>query len=176
MSYTECAICSSSNIKHITKDEVFTYKGESFIVEDYTIYHCQECGLEVVAEESNLKSDAALEEMMKEVDLRYTSDEIVEIRKNLGKTQKEMSAIFGGGVNSFAKYESGDTRPSVCMSKLLKAANVFGDELLKVIAPYHFKKVYGFDNWEEKILYFPTPKKEDLEYTVSEQSVQIRMC
>jgi len=45
---------------------------------------------------------------------------IAGVRKKLALDQREAAEIFGGGVNAFSRYETGKTRPSVALMKLLK--------------------------------------------------------
>ncbi|KXJ47889.1 MAG: hypothetical protein AXW13_08700 [Alcanivorax sp. Nap_24] len=49
-----------------------------------------------------------------------TSEEIRLVRRMLGITQREASMLFGGGANSFSKYERGVTLQSSSMDMLLK--------------------------------------------------------
>ena len=48
--------------------------------------------------------------------------EIRRIRKQLGLTQSEAGRLIGGGPSAFAKYESGDVKPSTAILKLLQVA------------------------------------------------------
>lgn len=45
---------------------------------------------------------------------------ISRVRKKLDLTQREASAIFGGGANAFSRYETGKAQPHPSTVKLLK--------------------------------------------------------
>ncbi|MCY3883974.1 MAG: type II toxin-antitoxin system MqsA family antitoxin [Gammaproteobacteria bacterium] len=51
--------------------------------------------------------------------------EIRRIRKQLGLTQSEAGKIIGGGPSAFAKYESGDVKPSTAIVRLLQVARSY---------------------------------------------------
>jgi HTH-type transcriptional regulator / antitoxin MqsA len=62
------------------------------------------------------------------------------IRERCGLTQREAGELFGGGENSFDKYERGEIRPSGPMRRLLKLAMERPDlfrkpEVRKMIVP-----------------------------------------
>lgn len=42
------------------------------------------------------------------------------VRKKLALDQREATELFGGGVNAFLRYETGKTKPSLALVKLLK--------------------------------------------------------
>lgn len=42
------------------------------------------------------------------------------MRKKLALDQREAAEIFGGGVNAFSRYETGKTKPSLALVKLLR--------------------------------------------------------
>jgi HTH-type transcriptional regulator / antitoxin MqsA len=54
-----------------------------------------------------------------------SSEEIQEIRNNLGLTQEMASKVFGGGENAFSKYENGKVAQSAAMDRLLRLASEF---------------------------------------------------
>jgi HTH-type transcriptional regulator/antitoxin MqsA len=59
---------------------------------------------------------------------------IVSVRKKLNLDQREASEIFGGGVNAFSRYETGKTKPSLALVKLLKVLDRHPDLLNEVRA------------------------------------------
>jgi HTH-type transcriptional regulator/antitoxin MqsA len=45
---------------------------------------------------------------------------ITSVRTKLALDQREAAELFGGGVNAFSRYETGKTKPSLALVKLLK--------------------------------------------------------
>jgi HTH-type transcriptional regulator/antitoxin MqsA len=62
----------------------------------------------------------ALNRLKAEADNLTTPDEIARIRRKLKLSQRDASALLGGGPNAFAKYETGDVLVSRAMSNLLR--------------------------------------------------------
>jgi HTH-type transcriptional regulator/antitoxin MqsA len=57
---------------------------------------------------------------------------IARVRRKLDLDQREAARIFGGGVNAFSRYETGKSKPSVALVKLLKVLDRH-PELLKEV-------------------------------------------
>ena len=64
--------------------------------------------------------DRALNKLKANAHSLASADEVRRIRKKLKMTQKQASALLGGGANAFAKYENGDVIVSQSMSNLLR--------------------------------------------------------
>jgi HTH-type transcriptional regulator/antitoxin MqsA len=54
---------------------------------------------------------------------------IIKVRKKLALDQREAAEIFGGGINAFSRYETGKTKPSLALIKLLKVLDRHPDLL-----------------------------------------------
>jgi HTH-type transcriptional regulator/antitoxin MqsA len=90
-------------------------------------------------------SDRALKELKLQVENLLKPPEVKRIRKDvLRLTQREASAIFGGGINSFQKYESGETVLSHAMSNLLRVLERHPEEAEKL--KEENKKVVEYEN------------------------------
>ena len=61
-----------------------------------------------------------------------TDEEIKEIRKKLGLTQKQMAETLGVGEKNFARYENLSVRQSRAMDNLLRILDAY-PEAIKVI-------------------------------------------
>jgi HTH-type transcriptional regulator/antitoxin MqsA len=120
-----CSICGKGTLKKEVIEEKLTYKGETITIPDYIVYKCDLCN-ETIVDKGTLKSSSKLLKNFKcKVDGLLTGDEIREIRKKLGLTQEEMSEILGGGLKSFARYETGQICQSKAMDNLLKILDRF---------------------------------------------------
>ena len=59
------------------------------------------------------------------------NERLKEIRKECGKTQKEVYTVLGMSANGYASYEQGRTEPSIeTLIKLCKVLDVSADYLL----------------------------------------------
>ena len=115
-----CPICGKGPLKKEVIEENFAYKGETITIPDYVISKCDLCN-ETIVDKGTLKSSAKLLKNFKcKVDGLLTGEEIREIRRKLGFTQEQMSEILGGGLKSFARYETGQICQSKAMDNLLR--------------------------------------------------------
>ena len=74
--------------------------------------------------EFNVQADAAI------IEFSF----IAKVRKKRALDQREAATIFGGGVNAFSRYETGKTKPSLALVKLLKVLDRHPDLLQEVRA------------------------------------------
>jgi len=119
-----CHLCHSSDIFILTAKDSLTYKGHKIEFDiEYSV--CNACGREFIESQQIHKNDATILNAKKFADGLLSSEEIKEIRKNLGLTQETASKVFGGGENAFSKYESGKVAQSASMDRLLRLAAEF---------------------------------------------------
>ena len=120
-----CPVCGKGPLKKEVIEEKFAYKGETITIPDYVISKCDLCN-ETIVDKGTLKSSAKLLKNFKcKVDGLLTGEEIREIRRKLGFTQEQMSEILGGGLKSFARYETGQICQSKAMDNLLRILDRF---------------------------------------------------
>ena len=62
-----------------------------------------------------------------------SGSEIRMIRESLNITQRQASALFGGGQNAFNKYESGEVLQSSAMDLLLRLSFTLGDGVVQTL-------------------------------------------
>ncbi len=70
------------------------------------------------------------------VDHLLKTEEIKNIRKKLNLTQQEAGKIFGGGIRSFYKYETGENNPHRSLDILLRLIDqkkIDPDDILEVV-------------------------------------------
>lgn len=96
-----------------------SYKGRSTNVE-MPGWYCDASGESIHSGDDMKISDRALNRLKAEVERLLLPEDIRRIRKRLGLTQKEASALIGGGPNAFQKYEAGDVLPSKAISNALR--------------------------------------------------------
>lgn len=132
MKAQECPICGAGGLQKTVSTEKFEYKGKELFIPDYVSYECSECGEAVVAPETLKKSGKLLKDFQRKVDGLLTGRQIKAIRKKTGLTQEQMAEIVGGGLKSFARYESGQICQSKGMDNLLRILDAY-PEMLNVI-------------------------------------------
>ena len=131
----KCPCCGAAELRPDTRDLPYTYKGEATTIPTVTGDFCAACG-EVILEQVHGDRYSELVGMFQRqvnaalIDPGY----IVKVRKKLALDQREAAEIFGGGVNAFSRYETGKTKPSLALVKLLKVLDRHPDLLAEVRA------------------------------------------
>lgn len=117
-----CPICGDGELQHkttITKREFNGVEGEIVI----HFSECSECGCETASEQDMKLNSRNMNSFKKKCLGLLTGKQILSIRKELNISQKDAAEIFGGGPNSFTKYENDDVIQSVAMDRLIRAAH-----------------------------------------------------
>lgn len=117
----KCPVCGAAELIHDTRDITFNYKGESMMISAVTGEYCPACAESIL---DAAESDRVMQQMgafAKQVNAAFVDPSfIASVRKKLALDQGEAAEIFGGGVNAFSRYETGKTKPSLALVKLLK--------------------------------------------------------
>ena len=129
----KCPVCGAAELIHDTRDETYTYKGESTVIPAVTGDFCPAC-------DESLLDPAETERVMREmraftqqVNAAFVAPGyITEVRKKLALDQREAAEIFGGGVNAFSRYETGKTKPPLALVKLLEVLDRHPELLAEV--------------------------------------------
>ncbi|NIF39568.1 hypothetical protein F3J14_01330 [Burkholderia sp. Tr-862] len=128
-----CSVCGSSEWKEITYSDTVETKGLHVNVENLHANYCEPCRHTWITPEQRRHNDEQIkaafittrDEIRQSEGLLSTSD-IQYIRQRFDMSQRDASFVFGGGINSFNKYESGEVLQSQAMDKLLRLTNEFG--------------------------------------------------
>ena len=128
---TECTYCGSSRARKLTETVEIPYRDSVLEVEGVPYTHCSACGEDTVDYTQAKLGEKLIADAKRVHDNLLTCGEIREMRESWGLTQVEASEIFGGGANSFSKYERGEVSPSAAMNLLIKLYDRF-----PVIRPY----------------------------------------
>lgn len=130
-----CPSCAAAELVHDTRDMPYAYKGESTIIPAVTGDFCPACDESVLNADESRRTMNFMLEFNKQVNASIVDpDFIVSVRKKLNLDQREASEIFGGGVNAFSRYETGKTKPSLALVKLLKVLDRHPDLLNEISA------------------------------------------
>lgn len=131
----KCPVCAAAELVHDTRDQPYTYKGESTLIPAVTGDFCPACGEVVLDMTESTRTSEAMLEFNQQVNAAIVDPELISrIRKKLGLDQREAAEIFGGGVNAFSRYENGRTKPPLALVKLLKVLDRHPDLLAEVRA------------------------------------------
>lgn len=116
-----CPICGEGGLHETAHNRPVEIDGHKGFV--YTrSSECDVCGC-VQASPTQLRDNLrAMTAFEKEAAGRLTGKQMREARTKLGLTQVEAAKIFGGGKNSFAKYEADDVTQSEAMDNLVRLA------------------------------------------------------
>ena len=126
----KCPTCHEAQLIHDTRDLSYTYKGETSIISAVRGDFCPACAESVLDATESKRVMAEMSAFSKQVNAAIVDPKfIADVRKKLALDQGEAAEIFGGGVNAFSRYESGKTKPSLALIKLLKVLDRHPDLL-----------------------------------------------
>lgn len=117
----KCPVCGAAELVHDTRDQPYTYKGETTVLSAVSGDFCTACGESILDSDESRRAMDMMLEFHKQVNAAIVAPAyITEMRKKLHLDQREAAEIFGGGVNAFSRYETGKTKPPLSLVKLLK--------------------------------------------------------
>ena len=116
----KCPSCGKAELVQDTRDLPYSYKGESTVIADVTGDFCPACGEAVMSPEHGKRYADALLAFNKQVNASIIDPKVIaRVRTKLNLGQHEAADLFGGGVNAFSRCETGKTKPSLALVKLL---------------------------------------------------------
>lgn len=136
-----CPVCETGQLVPYTDQETFDYKGNKFSLDEMEFARCEHCGTELVTPEQSRRNGYRIRDYHRKLDGLLTGSEIRTIRKQLGLNQLQAAELFGGGPNSFSKYERGEVIQSVAMDRLLRVAGESPDLTLALLRVSGLSKV-----------------------------------
>ena len=131
----KCPCCGAAELTPDTRDVPYTYKGEATTIPAVTAEFCSACGEVILDQTHGDRYSDCVGAFQRQVNSALVDPGyIVKVRKKLALDQREAAEIFGGGVNAFSRYETGKTRPSLALVKLLRVLDRHPDLLAEVRA------------------------------------------
>jgi HTH-type transcriptional regulator/antitoxin MqsA len=128
-----CPYCGRGSLVRDTRDVPYAYKGESVLIEKVTGGFCDACNEVVPDDIEGRRIINVMLELKKKVDLEKVDPRfITTVREKLRLGQKEAEALFGGGINSFSRYETGESKPPLSLVKLFCILNRHPELLTEV--------------------------------------------
>lgn len=117
----KCPVCGEAELIHDSRTLRYIYKGEAMELPEVVGDFCPNCSEGILEKASADRYSATVRAFIKEVNASTVDPKyIARVRTMLNLDQAEAGEIFGGGVNAFSRYETGKTRPSRPLVKLLK--------------------------------------------------------
>lgn len=113
-------------MRTITSDKTIHGRdGVAYTLTGYEHSICDNCASEFVLSAQAKHNDRLMADARRRQKDYLTSDRIKSIRNRLNLNQQDASLVFGGGPNSFSKYERGTVTQSAAMDKLIRVAERF---------------------------------------------------
>lgn len=117
----KCPNCGGAELIQEAKDVPYSFRGKKTMLPAIEELHCPICH-DVTMNKDESAAYLAKIVAFKNSVIKETIEPayISRVRKKLDLTQREASAIFGGGANAFSRYETGKAQPHPSTVKLLK--------------------------------------------------------
>lgn len=119
---TKCLVCDAGPIVSKTAIEDLRYR-ETPLSVALQFSECAACGSEFTFPDQARANDIAIRDEYKRAGNLLSGAQVRAIRARLHLTQKEASQLFGGGTNSFAKYETDRVVQSKALDLLLRLSD-----------------------------------------------------
>jgi HTH-type transcriptional regulator / antitoxin MqsA len=131
----KCPVCGAAKLIHDTRDQPYTYKGETTVIGAVTGDFCPACAESILDAAESSRVMREMRAFTKQVNASIVDPGFIStVRKKLDLDQREAAEIFGGGVNAFSRYENGKTKPPLALVKLFKLLDRHPDLLSEVRA------------------------------------------
>lgn len=131
MNKEQCPICGEFTQEHTIKPMTYTYKNVDFVINQPALW-CESCGEGIIDNKDNKTVAHLIQSEKAKIDGLLTPEEIKTVRKQLKLTQKQASAIFGGGINAFNRYEHGKLPVPKPLSLLLQILRNHPNQLKEI--------------------------------------------
>lgn len=131
----KCPACGAAELVRDTRDQPYTYKGETTTIPAVVGDYCPACGEVVLGVAEGTRVSAAMVAFNRQVNASIVDPAfIASVRKKLALDQREAAEIFGGGINAFSRYENGKTKPPLALVQLLKVLDRHPELLAEIRA------------------------------------------
>ncbi|WP_210270620.1 type II TA system antitoxin MqsA family protein [Ensifer oleiphilus] len=128
-----CPYCGRGTLVRDTRDVPYVYRGVGILIEKVAGRFCNECNEVVPDDTDGRRIIKAMLELKKKVDTEKVDPRfITTVREKLHLGQKEAEELFGGGINSFSRYETGESKPPLSLVKLFCILNLHPELLIEV--------------------------------------------
>ena len=129
--HNTCPFCEVGHLSEVVHSDEVKAGRSRVTVHGLVKLVCGECGHESVPLELLDQNSALIERTLAETRAAVSRGLLRRLREMWGLSQKEASVVFGAGVSSFAKWESGQAKLSTPSALLVQCALRF-----PVVVPY----------------------------------------
>jgi HTH-type transcriptional regulator/antitoxin MqsA len=131
-----CPLCDEGELTLGTYADDFKHNNGTIHVEGLECCICNTCGADPVLPEQVRRNHLIIADAKRVKEGLLIGLEVRAARESLGLTQKEASELFGGGANSFSKYERGDVIQSLSVDRWLRVAMMVPEiiDVLKIVS------------------------------------------
>lgn len=127
-----CEICNAPNAVEIRKQKETKYKNVPIVLDNVSVFHCNECGEEYFSpdqlDEFSARSQIAWRRKM---DL-LSPEEIVGVRKMRELTQDDLEDLIGAGQKVVTRWERGEVLQTKPVDLLLRLIKDFPDTIARI--------------------------------------------
>ena len=130
---TVCPHCGAAKIKARTFSDTVDFRGLTIDAEGLHDSLCAKCAHVWTTDAQRTRNNATVRaayaltrDKLRSMQGLLSGPEIAQVRNDLKLNQREAAALFGGGLNAFNKYESGEVLQSFAMDRLLRLARKMG--------------------------------------------------
>ena len=115
-----CPVCGEAALTSVIFSDTFRHNEQDVAVDGLEGNECSKCKSDPIFTEQIRRNERRIRDAKRLADGLLSAQQIRKAREQLGLSQQEAAAIFGGGTNGFSKYERGETAQSVAMDRLLR--------------------------------------------------------
>lgn len=120
-----CPVCGNDSLTRGSHDLGLLWAGQKIVANNLEHYDCSVCGADPAFPDQIRRNELKIADAKRRAQGLLTAAEIREVREELGLSQADAAALFGGGANAFSKYERGEVIQSVPMDRLLRVVNAY---------------------------------------------------
>lgn len=131
----KCPVCGAEALVHDTRDLPYSYKGEATVIPAVTADFCEACGESITDSAETARVMSEMQSFSRQVNAAIVEPGyIAKVRRKLNLEPREAAEIFGGDINAFARYETGEAIPPLALVQLIRLLDRHPDLLGEVKA------------------------------------------
>lgn len=116
----KCPTCGKGTLVKKKRDLSYSYRAKKLCIKQVVGSFCSLCEEAVLDASESKRVSEAMHMFHQKVDRQLMDPHfITKVRKKLDLGQREAAKIFGGGINTFSRYENGKAKPPLALVKLL---------------------------------------------------------
>ncbi|MBD1589750.1 type II toxin-antitoxin system MqsA family antitoxin [Pseudomonas typographi] len=154
-----CPVCCEGHLHPYTFTAELKHRNIVSRTDDFQSSRCDVCCSSVASHLQSKHNKLLSLNFGRAVDGLLTTHDVTRIRKKLGLSQRDASAIIAGGGNAFSKYENGTVRQSNGVDNMLRILDL-NPKLLNSLAEFHVQRQAFASVTTEIFIPSKTPPRE----------------